>query len=328
LNRDACKLRRMRTKAVPDEYFDELLWPHFQRYGFAPRGAVLLDGSQPEEHLQGVALAVIQRAFREDNLAMPSKLEHAQNLNISISTATPGNEVPTSLHYLWRGKSESRVVALILSGAFNPPHRMHIECLSLARRHLQNSGMEVIAGFMAPSSDGYILAKVEEACEPKEMALPLDERSKLCQLAINASHEAGWLKVLPWGIMSGSSIKRSVEKSFSSCGCPVQCFTVYGADFFIKMGDVLPESICVPRETCGEALQKLMNKVRANRQVPEHFYCAPAELQAMSSSEVRSFWKQSDWCGLEKADLLHPTVLEELRTFVTAPCMVNQQALP
>jgi nicotinic acid mononucleotide adenylyltransferase len=324
LDRDTCRLRRMRTKAVPDEYFDELLWPHFQRYGCAPRGAVLLDGSQPREALQTVAIAAVRQAFREDGITTPSTIENMPKLSIDISTAAPGNQVPISLQHLWKNTSDSMAVALILSGAFNPPHKMHIECLSLARRHLENSGIEVIAGFMAPSSDGYIRSKVEAAGESAEMALPLAERSKLCQLAIDASPATSWLRVLPWGIMSGSSIKRSVERSLSSCGCPVHCLTLYGADFFTKMGDVLPDSVCVPREGCTEALQQLMNKLQADGQIPEHFYCTPVGLQAMSSSEVRSLWKSSDWCALQQADLLHPAVLEELQTFSSA----QQQALP
>merc|ERR1719210_2561739 len=45
IGKEECKYRRMTTKTVPEEYFEELLWPSFLSYGQPPRGAILLDGS-------------------------------------------------------------------------------------------------------------------------------------------------------------------------------------------------------------------------------------------------------------------------------------------
>ena len=56
-------------------------------------------------------------------------------------------------------------VALLATGTFNPPHRGHIEMLRSARSALEGKAI-VVGSIMAPSSDTYLLKKVEPQADP------------------------------------------------------------------------------------------------------------------------------------------------------------------
>ena len=156
LRKELAKERRMSTKPVPEDYFEDLLWPRYLQYGQARPGAVLLDGQHPEDVLASHALAGLYARF---GIAMQGGEEHA-GTDLSLSTATPGRSVPLPGSWL-RSVGSGRPVVLILSGSFNPVHRMHIECLVLSRRYLMKEhGLNVNLAFLAPSSDGYIASKV------------------------------------------------------------------------------------------------------------------------------------------------------------------------
>jgi len=48
---------------------------------------------------------------------------------------------------------------VVLGGAFNPIHAGHIVALTVARDHLEQNGIRVLAGYLAPASDGYVHSK-------------------------------------------------------------------------------------------------------------------------------------------------------------------------
>eukprot|EP01120_Amphizonella_sp_Union-15-10_P005009 TRINITY_DN1574_c0_g1_i2.p1 TRINITY_DN1574_c0_g1~~TRINITY_DN1574_c0_g1_i2.p1 ORF type:complete len:207 (+),score=37.25 TRINITY_DN1574_c0_g1_i2:57-677(+) len=50
-------------------------------------------------------------------------------------------------------------VVLMLSGSFNPVHRMHIKAFELAKKKLEEK-YPVIGGYIAPSSDPYVRSKL------------------------------------------------------------------------------------------------------------------------------------------------------------------------
>jgi hypothetical protein len=68
---------------------------------------------------------------------------------------------------------------------------MHVRNFELAKQHLETKGYFVLGGFIAPSHDNYVMAKLEgEWIEAKQ-------RKEMCELAVK-DHE--WLSVSSWDI--------------------------------------------------------------------------------------------------------------------------------
>jgi phosphopantetheine adenylyltransferase len=76
------------------------------------------------------------------------------------------------------GSSSNRRAILAMGGAFNPPHTGHVEALRAAKAAAEEQGIEVVAGFLAPATDGYLRRKAG-----KEFAIPADHRVALCNAA-------------------------------------------------------------------------------------------------------------------------------------------------
>lgn len=326
ISKELCKQRRMSTKRVAEEYFEKLLWPSYERFGLAPPGAMHLDGAQPASELAERATSLVEGA-----LAMSFATADgigSDDADVVVTTGTAERTIPVPPRLLWRSHASASVssclprrsrasatvkppVVLILSGAFNPPHRMHMECLSATRAHLeQKHGMDVVLAYVVPSSDRYIRSKVERAGEDLRFALPLEQRCRLCKLAAESSSCADWAKVLNWGIMSGFDAARSVERAMGALGAPVQCLTVYGSDFFYEP---LPACVCITRAGDEERLQKLLAEAEQKRGLPLDFYVISEQLEATSSTAVRDLWRAGDWEALRESTMLHPEVLQELR---------------
>jgi hypothetical protein len=59
-----------------------------------------------------------------------------------------------------------RKVALFMGGAMNPPHLSHIGAMQEARKALEARGFDVVAGYLVPSTDGYVSDKMTRSCLP------------------------------------------------------------------------------------------------------------------------------------------------------------------
>lgn len=51
---------------------------------------------------------------------------------------------------------ELQKVVLVSTGSFNPAHKMHIQVFSHAYDYLIDNNYNLVCGFVAPSSDGYV----------------------------------------------------------------------------------------------------------------------------------------------------------------------------
>ena len=49
---------------------------------------------------------------------------------------------------------------VLLSESFNPIHTEHVRVLEIACAHVRNLGQEVVAAFLSPSSDQYVVGKL------------------------------------------------------------------------------------------------------------------------------------------------------------------------
>lgn len=81
------------------------------------------------------------------------------------------------------------VVVLLMTGSFNPVHRGHVESLEIARLELEQRGYFVAGGYLSPSHDSYVSAKLGHK------ALPAPARLELCNIA---TADSDWLMASGW----------------------------------------------------------------------------------------------------------------------------------
>merc|ERR1711879_319589 len=108
------------------------------------------------------------------------------------------------------GYGESLAI-VVLPGSFNPPHCEHVRSLELARQHLEQKGVTVVAGFLQPSSDSYVTQKVGHAS-----AIRLDDRITMCEIAgeANAKTHNGeqWIHAWSSGQTNGFGVPEAIGK--------------------------------------------------------------------------------------------------------------------
>jgi nicotinic acid mononucleotide adenylyltransferase len=128
----------------------------------------------------------------------------------------------------------NKLFVLILSGSFNPVHSVHVNGFEAAKQELKKriKGCEVVAGYLAPSSDFYVNSKLGKE------AMPLGLRNKLCKLATS---DSSWLDVCPFGLASSSAtakhIKNAIdtfERAVSPLHTQVEVVEMWGADHIVK----------------------------------------------------------------------------------------------
>lgn len=95
--------------------------------------------------------------------------------------------------------SSPRKLTLALGGSFNPVHTQHVEVMRIAKEHLENapgSNIRVVEGFLAPSTDGYLLSKMKRKNErnndeEENFIIKSEHRINMCNLATS---KYSWLK--------------------------------------------------------------------------------------------------------------------------------------
>lgn len=133
---------------------------------------------------------------------------------------------------------EVALAVLVLPGALNPVHSEHISSLEIARAHLEQQGIVVIAGFLQPSSEWYVGSKVGEA-----WAMTFANRIACCDLAgeANAVDNQSRRWIYPWcsGATNGFSVPFQVEGYLNKLLLPerpLHAYMVCGADLVERCG--------------------------------------------------------------------------------------------
>lgn len=91
---------------------------------------------------------------------------------------------------LARAKSNTANVVLISTGSFSPIHRCHLANLIRTKEYFENvCHFNVLAGFLSPSHDDYVEAKLGSAF------LPSSVRIELCEKAIEEEKQQDWMSV-------------------------------------------------------------------------------------------------------------------------------------
>jgi hypothetical protein len=240
--------------------------------------------------------------------------------------------VKHQLYLLHCGRSRG-LAFLVLSGSFNPIHVQHICALDLARQHAQDLEWAVVGGFLAPSSDTYVKAKLGSR------ALPLERRKRLCQLATEG---AGWISVCSKAEFSSNRVCRRIRKELEHhCadilkGRRLAGVEIMGSDTVVRIFDrVLAQEGSSRSSQRGRAVFCFLRPGSEHAAEREHVMRvllpqAPrlgVELRLfqpalgdqplgwVSSSAIRDLVSKGDWVALRSKGWLHPAVLQALQTW-------------
>jgi len=232
-----------------------------------------------------------------------------------------------------------RLAVLVLSGSFNPVHAQHIRALEVARAALERAGWAVAGGFLAPSSDGHLMGKLNSEISS------LERRIELCGLATEASD---WLSVCPWGEFSSykvcTRLREQLERECAGLlnGRSLTGIEVMGSDAAIRILDRVIDEwralelderqpwyqkriICClirPGPESGVEIEHILKSTApqaADIGVEIILIDSTREalpLEAVSSTAIRELVGRGDWELLTARRWLHPKVLSSLETWV------------
>eukprot|EP01105_Mastigella_eilhardi_P007267 TRINITY_DN18769_c0_g1_i1.p1 TRINITY_DN18769_c0_g1~~TRINITY_DN18769_c0_g1_i1.p1 ORF type:complete len:259 (-),score=42.57 TRINITY_DN18769_c0_g1_i1:32-808(-) len=87
------------------------------------------------------------------------------------------SKVAASVAALGTTAASKRLVVLVATGCFNPPHAMHAAMFEAACEALpQQAGLEVVGGYVCPCDDNYV------KCKLGTEYMPLEARLTMCEL--------------------------------------------------------------------------------------------------------------------------------------------------
>jgi hypothetical protein len=225
---------------------------------------------------------------------------------------------------------------LLMSGSFSPIHTEHVRVLEIARLHAERSGRKVIGGFLSPSSDGYVTAKLGAD------ALSFSQRRTLCELAVQ---RLDWISVCATQEVSSNRARHAVyeelERGLADVmnGRELEGIEVMGSDAVVRIfGKVLVENQSMSNRSSqsgrkiywfrrpgaeGMAEKRQIETViapGANRLDVKMTLLEPvlwgAPLKEISSSAVRELVLQRDWETLSSNGWLEPAVAGMLQEWI------------
>eukprot|EP01119_Soliformovum_irregulare_P025418 TRINITY_DN9409_c0_g1_i2.p1 TRINITY_DN9409_c0_g1~~TRINITY_DN9409_c0_g1_i2.p1 ORF type:complete len:201 (-),score=25.25 TRINITY_DN9409_c0_g1_i2:242-790(-) len=147
-------------------------------------------------------------------------------------------KIKANLERLGTIAPDSQCVVLVLSGSFNPLHRMHIQSFEIARRSLEDRQHVVVGGFVAPSSNDHVWYKLGD------WAMSLTHRNQMCEVAVQ---DSDWLEMCPWGNASAPRVCSAISKILEEHLPHVrwQVVEIFGADHALAVSCILGISLHV-----------------------------------------------------------------------------------
>jgi nicotinic acid mononucleotide adenylyltransferase len=177
-------------------------------------------------------------------------------------------------------------IILVLSGALNPCHSMHIRILEESKTVFERDyNANVVCGYLCPSGENYVNGKLGK------WAFKLKHRVELCKTMLDPKKHS-WIKVMDDGIMSGAKIASNVYEMHKKEYKNLQVFQVYGADFCAKTRIWLrPDNniVCMARKGDTERIIKF-----AKSADPSRFIFVNQEFDDLSSTKIRECLNSPD----------------------------------
>jgi hypothetical protein len=191
----------------------------------------------------------------------------------------------------------------------------------------------VVGGFLAPSSDAYVAAKLGSD------ALSFEQRRRLCEAATRASD---WISVCNRGEFSSNVVRRAVKEELELRftddlrGCLLTAFEIMGSDTAARLfRKVIAEGgsnsasstqrnrmVCclyrVPSDRSAEPISLQTDIADGARRLGISLIFVDAALSPISSSVIRELIAEGNWATLGKSGWLHPGVLRMLKNDYSA----------
>ena len=231
-------------------------------------------------------------------------------------------------------RKRERIGFLVLSGSFNPVHAQHVKLLNIAKKYLEEKGWNIIAGFLAPSSEAYVNKKYGK------VKWSLKRRIHMCNLAIK---DSSWISVCSHGELSSNWVKRCLQSELElHCkdllkGQRFNGVEIMGSDTIIRIFDKIntqniskyTESTQYGRVICY-FLRPGLNKTKQNKNIEDISVDASRlgielinvaqiygniSLEPISSTFIRELISKGDWKTLRSMGCLAPAVLKALQTW-------------
>jgi nicotinic acid mononucleotide adenylyltransferase len=169
---------------------------------------------------------------------------------------------------------------LVLSGTFNPIHRMHIKVLETAKQHIDvKTNWHILGAFVVPSTDEYAHGKLGDD------AMSLTLRCKLIDLVIG---DSDWITSIYTAVQGWETAQIIQKALFEVTGEEFTPFVVMGADVVVKYRYHIYPVIAISRE---EKENEMIREWIRNHEVHQHFIYIEIEHQnfVISSSRIRKY---------------------------------------
>ena len=202
--------------------------------------------------------------------------EYGDNKTLKIDTT----KLKNNLQNLNTSQYDELII-LIESGSLAPPHKMHIHILEVTKTQIEkDSKKKVIAAFLVPSSDDYVLYKL------KNDFISLKNRVNMSRLLCKNND---WIDVLDWGIANGRNIKilfdEKIKNEFPII--KIKSLLVFGIDYYLRLGINLGNGyVCVYRP--GYEFEKFKNSGNYN------YIFVEDKGEDISSTKIREAMRRND----------------------------------
>lgn len=194
------------------------------------------DPYYPQTYLRYGNKAIVEAGFFDDLISCNKNSIPVADVARFLTPKTKVNIDATS---------RKNVIA-ILTGAFCPIHKGHVEILEVAKRELEERGYHVAGGFVCPDNQTYILRKYKKA------PLSVTQRIALCEKMVKNSMWIDVSKVGMYGFpkdVNYTEIIYHMKQTFPECNIAY----VYGSDnggfSWLFEDDII--GVCVKRDGDG-----------------------------------------------------------------------------
>jgi len=196
-------------------------------------------------------------------------------------------------------------IILLTTGSFNPIHRMHLEILNIAYKHLLSlKKYNILCAFISPSSDCYVRNK-------QPPLIPFSLRCQMIQASIdefykeNKDKEQNIVKIFihKWEgshnyFIDFPDVIKEIQEQLDKIG-NVKLLYVCGMDHFIKCHYSLKQNVVVvERKPFNTNFNNEIYKSIPNKMV---FLIRDENSKEYSSSSIRDFYKKRDYESIKKA---------------------------
>ena len=192
-------------------------------------------------------------------------------------------------------------IALLVTGSFNPIHRMHIEILNIAYRYLLSlKKYNIICGFISPSVDCYVRKK-------KPLLIPFDLRCYMIETAIKEyekeNKNTNYLKLFlhtwegthEYFIDFPDVIKNIQNQLFDNFKkIDIQLVYVCGMDLYSQYNDYFDKNVIVVDRTPYKSYKY--------KNIPEKliYIVKDKKAEPLSSTAIRNCYNKRDFIGINQ----------------------------